>query len=181
MGGTRTPWGDVVTEVVSATLSSGAFRCLDVQVSGDRAHPDYVHHRCDEAFYVLSGRFRITVGEQRLLDLDAGATVYVPRGLRRSLQATSATGRLLVIQTPGDEQDGVLAAPAQQQSGTAMSLVQALADGGIELILSQQSGPIAPSPAGTSHPQPSHSEPSHSQTSHSQTSHTERGISCSSA
>jgi mannose-6-phosphate isomerase-like protein (cupin superfamily) len=143
--GTRTPWGDLVTEVVPATLTSGAFRCLDVRVSSEPAHPDYVHHHCDEAFYVISGQFSMTVGEQQLAGLDAGATVYVPRGLRRSLRSTSSTGRLLVIQTPGDEQDGVLAAPAQQPSGSAVSLAQALAAGGIELITTHQSPPTAPS------------------------------------
>lgn len=147
VAGTRTPWGDLVTEVVPATITSGAFRCLDVRVSGELEHPDYVHHRCDEAFYVISGQFSMTIGEQRLADLDAGATVYVPRGLRRSLQSRSRSGRLLVIQTPGDEQDGVLAAPAQQSSGRAVSLVQALAAGGIELI-THPSPPTASSTTG---------------------------------
>jgi mannose-6-phosphate isomerase-like protein (cupin superfamily) len=146
--GTPTPWGDVVTEVLAAPLSAGALCCLSVRLSTATNRPAYVHHRCDEAVYVLSGRVTITVGERRLADLQPGACVYIPRGLSKSFSATGAGARLLIIQTPAEEVDEVLAALAHETreareisldrfSGPyqpSARLIQAMGAGGIELI-----------------------------------------------
>ena len=142
MAGIRTPWGDVVTEVLAGPLSAGALCCLSVRLSTASDRPAYLHHRCDEAVFVLSGPVTITVGERRLADLGPGACVYIPRGLSRSFATDSAGVRLLIIQTPGDELDGALAAIAQdgeRERGAgpvqpSARLLQAMSACGIELL-----------------------------------------------
>jgi mannose-6-phosphate isomerase-like protein (cupin superfamily) len=114
--GIGTPWGDVVTEVLAAPLSAGALSCLSVRLSTAGNRPAYVHHHCDEAVYVLNGPVTVTVGERRLAGLEQGACVYIPRGLSRSFVTDSGSARLLIIQTPADELDGVLAAIAQDSA-----------------------------------------------------------------
>lgn len=41
--------------------------------------PPHVHHRDDEAWYVLEGTLRVRVGNQEV-EARAGASVFVPRG-----------------------------------------------------------------------------------------------------
>ena len=143
LAGIRTPWGDVVTEVLAGPLSAGALCCVSVRLSTASDRPAYVHHRCDEAVYVLRGPVTITVGGQRLTDLELGACVYIPRGLSRSFATASAGVRLLIIQTPGDELDAALAVIVDEGSGRSISprkpsarLVQAMSACGIELMSS---------------------------------------------
>ena len=141
--GICTPWGDVVTGVLAAPLSAGALCCLSVRLSTAVDRPAYVHHRCDEAVYVLSGPVTITVDERRLTGLEPGACVYIPRGSSRSFATDSAGVRLLIIQTPADDLDAVLAAMAldggMDRSGgsyrPSARLLQAMGACGIELVL----------------------------------------------
>lgn len=143
LAGFGTPWGDVVTEVLAAPLSAGALCGLSVRLSTAADRPAYVHHRCDEAVFVLSGPVTITVDQRRLTGLERGACVYIPRGLCRSFATDSAGVRLLIIQTPADDLDAVLAAIALDggidRSGGSYQpsarLVQALGACGIELVV----------------------------------------------
>ena len=148
LGGIGTPWGDVVTEVLAASLSAGALCCLSVRLSTATNRPAYVHHRCDEAVFVLSGPVTITAGERRLAGLDLGACVYIPRGLSRSFSTDSAAARLLIIQTPAEELDEALAVLACDAHDTGLDrsggpyqpstrLIQAMGASGIELIFSR--------------------------------------------
>jgi uncharacterized RmlC-like cupin family protein len=146
--GIGTPWGDVITEVLAGPLSAGALCCLSVKLCPAANRPAYVHHRCDEAVYVLSGPITVTVGERLLAGLESGACVYIPRGLSRSFATDSASARLLIIQTPAEESDAVLAAIAQDtgrdrcggshQPGSyqpSARLIQAMGACGVELIV----------------------------------------------
>lgn len=146
--GTATPWGDLVTEVLAAPLSAGALCCLSVRLSTAVNRPAYVHHRCDEAVYVLSGRVTISVGERRLTGLEPGSCVYIPRGLSRSFSTTGAGARLLITLTPAEDLDEALAALAEEAHDAhdlgldrlggayqpSARLIQAMSASGIELI-----------------------------------------------
>jgi mannose-6-phosphate isomerase-like protein (cupin superfamily) len=165
LAGIGTPWGDVVTEVLAASLSAGALCCLSVRLSTASDRPAYVHHRCDEAVYVLNGPVTITVGERRLVDLEAGACVYIPRGLSRSFAADSDGARLLIIQTPADELDSALAAVGQD-GGTdrpfqpSARFLQAMSACGIELVLPpERPATQHPMPLATQGDQPTREEP----------------------
>lgn len=168
LAGIGTPWGDVVTEVLAAPLSSGALCCLSVRLSTATNRPAYVHHRCDEAVYVLSGPVTITVGERRLAGLELGACVYIPRGLSRSFSTDSAGARLLIVQTPAEELDEVLAALAHDtgldRAGSPFQpsarLIQAMGASGIELIFPpERPATSETTPLATQGGQPTREEP----------------------
>ncbi|HXF56431.1 MAG TPA: quercetin 2,3-dioxygenase [Actinomycetota bacterium] len=62
--------------------------------------PLHVHHREDEAFYLLEGRITFEVGEERL-HASAGDFVFAPRDLPHRFAVESAEARMLVLVTPG--------------------------------------------------------------------------------
>ena len=64
--------------------------------------PRYVRDDADECFYVLQGSFESEIGDRdRLLHAETDSTIYIPRGLPRSLRNTyPGAARLLVVETP---------------------------------------------------------------------------------
>jgi quercetin dioxygenase-like cupin family protein len=66
---------------------------------GDQA-PPHIHHRGDEAFYVLEGAIEVLDGEQRHR-LRAGELHVVPAGSVHTFATVDEVGaRLLVVMTP---------------------------------------------------------------------------------
>ena len=53
----------------------------------------------EESFYVLSGRFAFTVGDEEV-EVDEGCFVMVPRGTRHLLHCAAEGGKLLALFTP---------------------------------------------------------------------------------
>ena len=63
--------------------------------------PEHIHHGNDETFYVLNGRFCLTVAGQQY-DLQPSGFVFVPRGVRHVwVNNGSAPARILLTFTPG--------------------------------------------------------------------------------
>jgi mannose-6-phosphate isomerase-like protein (cupin superfamily) len=62
--------------------------------------PRHVHHRDDEAWYVLEGTLRVQVGKEEV-EARAGAGVFVPRGTPHTYwNPDPAPVRYLLIMTP---------------------------------------------------------------------------------
>jgi mannose-6-phosphate isomerase-like protein (cupin superfamily) len=62
--------------------------------------PRHVHHRDDEAWYVLDGRLRVQVGTQEV-EVPAGAGAFVPRGTPHAYwNPDRAPVRYLLVMTP---------------------------------------------------------------------------------
>ena len=64
------------------------------------ATPLHVHHREDEAWYILEGEFRFRLGDE-LLTVRAGDFVFGPREVPHSFRALEDGARALVLTTPG--------------------------------------------------------------------------------
>jgi mannose-6-phosphate isomerase-like protein (cupin superfamily) len=63
--------------------------------------PVHVHHKDDEAWYVLEGRLGVQVGDQDV-EADAGAAVFVPRGTPHTYwNAGDSRLRYLLVMTHG--------------------------------------------------------------------------------
>ncbi len=62
--------------------------------------PLHVHHRDDEAWYVLEGRMTFYVGEERHV-AEAGTFVFAPMGLPHTFTVDIEPTRVLVLATPG--------------------------------------------------------------------------------
>jgi mannose-6-phosphate isomerase-like protein (cupin superfamily) len=62
--------------------------------------PLHVHHREDEAWYVLDGRMTFYVGEERCV-AEAGSFVFAPMGLPHTFTVDVEPTRVLVLAAPG--------------------------------------------------------------------------------
>jgi mannose-6-phosphate isomerase-like protein (cupin superfamily) len=102
-GGARSLWvmGVLVTLKVPGHKTGGAYALFEVATQSGEGPPPHVHHREDEAFYVLEGMYEFLVGGEALR-VEAGSLLYVPKGtLHTHSNVGEGAGRMLVTQTPG--------------------------------------------------------------------------------
>ena len=85
----------VPASATGGTISVGEFRGAE----GPWTVP-HVHRHAEESFYVLDGRFTFTIGD-REVDAEQGSFVLVPRDMRHVFRAGPGGGALLVVWTPG--------------------------------------------------------------------------------
>ena len=92
--------GDLYTFKVTGTQTNGAFTVMDQVIQPQNGPPPHIHHREDEAFYVLEGRFSFLFGDKTDV-FEAGSFVYIPKGTVHTFKNIDAQqGRLLVTVTP---------------------------------------------------------------------------------
>lgn len=94
-------WFGTLAEIkTTATETGGLLTLVEVTCGPGYAAPPHVHHREDEAFWVLDGRVRFVVGEK---SMDAGAGDYLmgPRDVPHRFEVGDQGCRLLFILTPG--------------------------------------------------------------------------------
>ena len=97
--------GDLYTFKVTGKQTNGAFTVVDQVIQPQSGPPPHIHHREDEAFYVLSGRFSFLCGDKQSI-FEAGSFVYVPKGTLHTFKNIGAQqGRLLVTITPAGLED----------------------------------------------------------------------------
>lgn len=86
--------------LASGADTGGAFSLLVSQVpSGDQV-PLHVHEEVDEAFFILSGRYRVTCGEQTW-HAKSHDFVYLPRKVPHAYEVTEGPAAKLILSTPG--------------------------------------------------------------------------------
>ncbi|HVU07413.1 MAG TPA: cupin domain-containing protein [Verrucomicrobiae bacterium] len=88
------------------------------EVSG--GPPPHIHHREDETFQVLEGKYEFTVGDKTIY-ATPGTTLFAPRGIPHTYRHVGEThGKLLTVITPaGFERffEEIDALTPQQQQG----------------------------------------------------------------
>ena len=81
--------------------TAGALDYFIVEVAPHGGPPLHVHHHQEETIHVLSGRFRLKIGEQ-LHTLEKGGFAYLPAGLPHAfLNLTDQPAEIIVLYTPG--------------------------------------------------------------------------------
>jgi quercetin dioxygenase-like cupin family protein len=86
--------------LASSVDTGGAFSLLlSRSPAGDHV-PRHVHHAVDEAFFVLSGQYRIECGDQTWTAA-VDDFVFLPRGVAHSYDVVSGPARKLIIAVPG--------------------------------------------------------------------------------
>lgn len=92
--------GDLYTFKVTGKQTNGAFTVVDQIIQPQGGPPPHVHHREDEAFYVLEGKFSFLCGEKSSV-LETGSFAYIPKGTVHTFKNIDGKpGRLLVTITP---------------------------------------------------------------------------------
>jgi quercetin dioxygenase-like cupin family protein len=101
-GGGDAYWffGDIYTFKVTGKETNGAFTIFDQVVQPQNGPPPHIHHREDEAFYVIEGRFSFLSGDKETV-CEAGSFIYIPRGVIHTFKNIGDTqGKLLVTFSP---------------------------------------------------------------------------------
>lgn len=84
--------------------TGNAFSQFEVDDPQGSGPPLHVHHKEDEAFYILEGEVTMFVGGERI-DLEAGDYCFGPRGVPHAYLVRSERARMLVTISPsGSEQ-----------------------------------------------------------------------------
>jgi quercetin dioxygenase-like cupin family protein len=91
---------ELMTFKASGEDTGGAYSLTDSMVPPRSGPPPHVHHREDEAFWVLEGELEVLVGESRFR-AGAGSFVHLPRGVLHSYRNVGAgSARFLTLVVP---------------------------------------------------------------------------------
>ncbi len=74
---------ELMTFVASGEDTGGAYSLTDSTVPLQGSPPPHVHHRKDEAFWVLEGELEVFVGENRFEE-GTGSSVHLQEGVLHS-------------------------------------------------------------------------------------------------
>ena len=83
----------------SADETQGAFSLLQADEPPGFGPPLHIHHDAAEAFFVVSGEYRIFVGDDDWV-CPAGSFIYIPAGLPHGFQVGSVQSSTLNFYTP---------------------------------------------------------------------------------
>jgi quercetin dioxygenase-like cupin family protein len=94
-------FGELVTHKIPSQQTGGAYALFEVTTSPGAGSPPHVHHREDEAFYVLGGQYEFLL-EGSALRAGPGSLLYVPKGIMQvHKNIGEVVAKMLVTQTPG--------------------------------------------------------------------------------
>ena len=94
------PGRDLVFKVTGDD-TGGAFDYFVVEVAPHGGPPLHVHHRQEETIHVLSGTFKVRIGEETFV-CEAGGFAYLPSGVPHAFRnLTGDPARIVVVYTPG--------------------------------------------------------------------------------
>src|SRR5438309_5452566 len=94
------PGRDLIFKVTGED-TGGAFDYFIVEVAPHGGPPLHVHHKQEEAIHVLTGRYKIRVGDD-VFTCEEGGFALLPSGMPHAfLNLTDEPGRIIVVYTPG--------------------------------------------------------------------------------
>jgi mannose-6-phosphate isomerase-like protein (cupin superfamily) len=92
--------GDFYNFKITGNETNGGFTIIEQIIQPNSGPPPHIHHREDEAFYVLDGKFSFLCGEKETI-AKSGSFMYVPKGMLHTFKNINETqSRLLVVITP---------------------------------------------------------------------------------
>jgi quercetin dioxygenase-like cupin family protein len=91
--------GWLLTFLATGQDTRGQFALTEQVARKGNVPPRHIHHREDEAFYVLEGEMTFSIGE-RTIKAVPGTMVFAPRDVPHSFTIDSEQVRILVLNTP---------------------------------------------------------------------------------
>lgn len=97
----RSLWymGHLLTILASGQDTDGRFSLVEAEAAPGQEPPPHLHHREDEAYYVLEGDAVFDVGGERFV-ATPGDFVFLPRGVAHSFQIAGPRARVLILVSP---------------------------------------------------------------------------------
>ncbi|QDT31687.1 cupin domain-containing protein [Thalassoglobus polymorphus] len=102
--------GDLYTIKASGAETGGAFTQIEVSVPPGSGPPPHVHHREDEAFYVIEGEFEVHVDDEVLTANTGDWVTLAKESLHSFRNIGESVGRMLILATPAGLDDFFLEA-----------------------------------------------------------------------
>jgi mannose-6-phosphate isomerase-like protein (cupin superfamily) len=100
-GGPQGRERDFTELLATADQTGGSLGMFRQTIAPNSGPPTHVHQTEDEFFYVVSGEFKVKLGD-RVMSAPAQSVMFVPRGTAHTFQNVgNAPGVLLVGVTPG--------------------------------------------------------------------------------
>lgn len=97
--------GDLYTFKFTGRQTNGAFTLIEQIIQPQSGPPPHIHHREEETFYILEGKFSFLLGEKQVV-FETGAAVYIPKGTLHTFRnIDERQGQLLVLITPAGLED----------------------------------------------------------------------------
>jgi quercetin dioxygenase-like cupin family protein len=127
-----------ITVLASAGDTNGLVGAVEVAGPSGAGPPLHVHHREDEAFYVLDGEYSVVVGDEVIAGVP-GTWVWGPRDVPHGYQVRSPRGRHLSLTMPAGfeaffEEVADLATRSIDPRTVMSQLAAAAARYGVELL-----------------------------------------------
>lgn len=127
-----------ITVLATTAETGGTLGAVEVASPAGAAPPLHVHHREDEAFYVLDGDYTVIVGDERIAAAP-GTWVWGPRDVPHGYQVHSPRGRHLSLTLPGGfeaffDEVAHLATPTTDPRQVAADLSTVAARYGVDLL-----------------------------------------------
>ena len=109
--------GQLAAVKATAADTGGLFSIVEVTNGPNYEAPLHVHHREDEAFWIIEGTVTLEVGATTI-EAAAGDYAFGPRGLPHKYKVGAQGCRMLFILTPGGFEDLVraMSVPAETRS-----------------------------------------------------------------
>jgi len=90
-----------MTVKATAATTGGAFGLVESHIAPGFSPPLHIHHREDEAFYVLEGELSMRCGD-RTFSAGPGSFVFLPRNVPHTFVVEGdAPARMVTLLTPG--------------------------------------------------------------------------------
>ena len=142
-GDARWWFGSLAVIKATAADTGGQMTIVEVTEAPGAEAPLHVHHREDEAFWILEGDLTFEVGDM-VIKARAGDYLFGPRGIPHRFTVGSSGCRMLFILTPGGFEDLVVATSEPAGSRTLpppstpmpdfASIAQIVTEHGCELL-----------------------------------------------
>ena len=99
-GGERLSWmGEPTLLKVTGAETQGRYALAEIITTPDGLVPLHVHHREDEAFFVLDGEVSFAIGEDTF-DAGPGGFAFGPRDVPHRYTVRTPTARMLMVFSP---------------------------------------------------------------------------------
>jgi quercetin dioxygenase-like cupin family protein len=97
----RSIWygGSLMTFLATGEDTQGKYSLIEAVTREGSVAPRHIHHREDEAFYVLEGEISVSIGD-RTIKATSGSMVFLPRGVEHCFVVESEQVRMLVLFAP---------------------------------------------------------------------------------
>jgi quercetin dioxygenase-like cupin family protein len=118
--------------------TDGALGAVEVASPRGSVPPLHVHHREDEAFYIVEGAYSVFVGDD-VIEASPGTWVWGPRDVPHGYQINSERGRHLSLTMPAGfeeffEEVSTIATPSADPRNEMGRLAEVAARYGVELL-----------------------------------------------